>query len=612
MSLAMCRHLVAVCDRFEAARLDGSRPRIDDFLADTPEPLRAVLRDALAALERGYAARDETFPATQPGCLPETVFQSPQRPDHGPLPRPGVPPSDAEEYEVLELLGRGGMGVVYKARQVALDRTVALKMILGQRDDDAGHLARFRAEAQAVARLSHPNVVQIFEIGTRDGQPFFSMEFVDGGSLARKLEGGPLPVRQAAQLAQTLARAIHAAHLRGIVHQDLKPANVVMTVCGQPKITDFGLARVFGGDPGGGGGAVAGGVQGTPSYMAPEQAEGRGEAIGPATDVYALGSTLYEMLAGRPPFRGRSVPATLEQVRTAPPIPPGRLRPKLPRDLETICLTCLEKEPGRRYADAEALADDLHAFLGGEPIRGRPATDRGRFLRRARRGLAVLGAGAAAGGLAAGVWWHNTPAFAVVAALGLAAGGSWYHARLRTALKEVARQQVAAERHTERLRLLGEMTRRVMGETDLDRLFFLLGETATRLLNAELATLYLVDRDRGEVWSKLTLDNRVGEIRIPLGVGIAGQVASTVKMVNLPDAYADPRFNPEIDRRTGHRTRTMLTIPMTDAAGVVVEVFQVLNKRAGPFEVEDEEVLAELAASAAVAVGRAQARAGGA
>lgn len=273
-------------------------------------------------------------------------------------------------YEILEEIGRGGMGVVYKARQVSLGRLVALKMILAGAQAGPDELARFRAEAEAVARLQHPNIVQIYEVGEQDGKPFLALEFVVGGSLEEKLAGAPQPGRPSAQLLETLARAVHVAHEQGIVHRDLKPANVLLSRDGTPKITDFGLAKRLNVEATGP--TLSGDIVGTPSYMAPEQALGRPGGIGPAVDVYALGAILYEMVTGRPPFDGTSAWDTIALVLGTDPVSPARLQPSVPRDLETVCLKCLEKEPGKRYVSANDLADDLHRFLNGEPIRARP------------------------------------------------------------------------------------------------------------------------------------------------------------------------------------------------------------------------------------------------
>jgi serine/threonine protein kinase len=284
-------------------------------------------------------------------------------------------------YEILGELGRGGMGVVYKARQAALKRLVALKMILAGPHAGGQALARFRAEAEAIARLQHPHLVQIHDIDEENGQPYFVMEFVDGGSLAQKLSGSLMLPRPTARLIETLARAVHAAHDKGIVHRDLKPGNILLMADGTPKISDFGLAKRLDGDLGQ---TQSGAVLGTPFYMAPEQASGRTHDIGPATDVYALGVLLYQALTGRLPFRGQSVAETLDLVRTSEPVSPRRLQRRIPRDLETICLKCLHKDPRKRYARAVDLADDLARFQQGQPIRARrtPLWERGVQWRR--------------------------------------------------------------------------------------------------------------------------------------------------------------------------------------------------------------------------------------
>jgi tetratricopeptide (TPR) repeat protein len=280
------------------------------------------------------------------------------------------------------------MGVVYRARQTALKRTVALKMILAGPHAGPELRARFRSETQSVARLQHPNIVQIYEVGDANGLPFCSLEYVEGGSLARKLADKPLPPLEAARLAEVLARAIHACHQRGVIHRDLKPANVLLAADSTPKITDFGLAKKLEGDLRQ---TRTGVVMGTPSYMAPEQAAGQAQRLGPHTDVYALGAILYEMLTGQPPFAGDILMDLLHRARFQEPVPPSRRQPRLPRDLETICLKCLEKEPQRRYAFALALAQDLERFLAGEPILGRRAGVVYKIRRQIRRNL--LGSG---------------------------------------------------------------------------------------------------------------------------------------------------------------------------------------------------------------------------
>jgi serine/threonine protein kinase len=297
--------------------------------------------------------------------------------------RPAVP-----GYEILEELGRGGMGVVYRARQVKADRLVALKMILAGGHAGAEALTRFRREAEAVARLQHPNVVQVYEVGEADGLPFFSLELVAGGSLDKKLQGRPLPAREAAALVERVARGVEAAHQQGVLHRDLKPANVLLAADGTPKVTDFGLAKRLQGQPGVSAPGVqtaSGAILGTPSYMPPEQALGQLKKVGPASDVYSLGAVLYELLTGRPPFVGADLIDTLFQVATEEPVPPSRLNASTPRDLETICLKCLAKEPKKRYAGALELAEDLRRYPAGEPIHARPVGTWERGLKWVKR-----------------------------------------------------------------------------------------------------------------------------------------------------------------------------------------------------------------------------------
>ncbi len=289
-------------------------------------------------------------------------------------------------YEILEELGRGGMGVVYKARQTRLKRMCALKMILAGAHADAIASLRFLSEAEAIARLHHPNVVQIHHVGEADGLPFFELEYVDGGSLDRRLDGTPWSARAAASLVVALADGVAEAHRLGIVHRDLKPGNVLIARDGTPKIADFGLAKSLLGESGL---TATESIMGSPSYMAPEQAEGKAKEVGPLADVYALGAILYELLVGRPPFRGATVLDTIGQVKSAEPVPPSRLVPGLPRDVETVTLKCLQKDPSRRYASAEALGDDLRRFLDDRPIAARPAGRVERVARWCRRNRAV-------------------------------------------------------------------------------------------------------------------------------------------------------------------------------------------------------------------------------
>jgi tetratricopeptide (TPR) repeat protein/predicted Ser/Thr protein kinase len=376
------------------------------------------------------STRLSTPPPALPSAAPETVDPNAVRSENDPYATrndagapPAPPPEEATApgagpprvagYELLGVLGRGGMGVVYRARQGGLKRLVALKMILTGDHASPEHLARFQAEAEAVARLQHPNIVQVYEVGEQDGRPFFSLEFCAGGSLDKKLRGQPQPPRQAADLAETLARAMEAAHQAGIIHRDLKPANVLLLPDGTPKITDFGLAKKLEAEAGQ---THSGAVMGTPSYMAPEQAAGKIKEVGPLSDVYSLGAILYELLTGRPPFRGATLYETLDQVQTQEPVPPSRLQPAVPRDLETICLKCLRKEANKRYGSAAALADDLRRFLDGEPIRARPVARGERLVKWARRRPAQAAALAAsglflvallAGAIVLGLYWRQ-------------------------------------------------------------------------------------------------------------------------------------------------------------------------------------------------------------
>jgi serine/threonine-protein kinase len=354
----------------------GQPAVVEHYFEDFPA-VREDRRLAADFVFQEYCLRDEHGPPPQldefrqrfPQLVAELEARcDPQRVLAEGMPQPAVStglsmPDDefpsVKGYDILRELGRGGMGVVYLAHQEGLDRFVALKMILPGPDIQADDLMRFRVEAAAISRMQHLNLVQIYGIGEHEGAPFFSLEFVDGGSLEDKLNGKPMPPREAAGLAATLARAIHAAHERGIVHRDLKPGNVLLTSDGTPKITDFGIAKRV--DRGGK--AQREDILGTPCYMAPEQILGKTEEIGPRTDIYALGSMLYEFLTGWPPFNAETVNDTLLQVINQPPEPPSRLQPAVPPELERICLKCLEKNPATRYPTALALAEDLERFL---------------------------------------------------------------------------------------------------------------------------------------------------------------------------------------------------------------------------------------------------------
>jgi serine/threonine protein kinase len=404
----------------------GDSARVEEYLDRYPELTveRSVVLDLIAAEhthrrrrehDLGLGEYHDRFPQYRselPGRIDRVTIEGPAGP--GPAHRRAEAFPEVPSYRVLKLLGRGGMGVVYEARQLGLDRTVALKMILAGFLAGPKEVARFRAEAAALARLQHPNIVQIYDVGEAAGRPYFAFEFVAGGSLAQYLQGRPQPVRPAAKLVHTLARAVHAAHVNGVIHRDLKPANILLrherdyargksrdpwqVAVGLesvvPKITDFGLAKCDDSDgeaPDEHNPTVTGDLVGTPNYMAPEQAMVPRQPVGPAADVYALGAILYELLTGRPPFIGETPLATVLQVLDNEPLSLTALQPGVPRDLETICLKCLRKEPRQRYDTALELAEDLQRFLGDEAIRARPVSAVEKVSRWVRRHPAPAG-----------------------------------------------------------------------------------------------------------------------------------------------------------------------------------------------------------------------------
>ena len=353
----------------------SSMATIDDASSAGITARRRPLAGGPLAASGGY---DETQHATLESSsmmTSEATLDFSQ--DGPPGPKKTVPGSSARppslggkhgpaDYEILGELGRGGMGIVYKALHRRLNRLVALKMIRGGVHADDIQVTRFRIEAEAVAALRHPNILQIYDIGESDGLPYVALELLEGGSLAEKLHGTPLPPKKAAEWMVPMALAMDAAHKAGIVHRDLKSVNILFTADGVPKVTDFGLAKRLEVDEGH---THTGQVMGTPSYMAPEQARGDTKKVGPPADIYALGAILYEMLTGRPPFKGVSAMDTVKQVIEVEPVAPSRVQYHVPRNLETICLKCLQKEVRKRYATAKEMADDLNRYLVGEPIK---------------------------------------------------------------------------------------------------------------------------------------------------------------------------------------------------------------------------------------------------
>jgi serine/threonine-protein kinase len=415
----------------------GEGPDREALIARHPQradDLRAFFttQDEVAQLARPLRAAARDIPGPEPAAGGTTA--------------PAGAVRYVGDYEIQEELGRGGMGVVYRARQVRLNRPVALKMILAGRLAAAADVQRFRAEAEAVANLDHPHIVPIYEVGEYEGQHYFSMKLIDGSSLAARAPQLARAPRQAAALLARVARAVHYAHQRGILHRDLKPANVLLDREGQPYVTDFGLAKRLGGDRAL---TCSGAIVGTPGYMAPEQASGPRHAVTTAADVYSLGAILYELLTGRPPFRADTPLATLLRVLDREPERPRSLCPRVDRDLETVCLKCLAKEPPRRYASALELADDLERYLQGRPVAARPAGPAGQAWRWCRRNRAAAGLLALA-------------ALSLLAGTGLA---SWFAVRADDRARE---ERVQRDKARARLRLARQA---------VDRFFTQVGES---------------------------------------------------------------------------------------------------------------------------------------
>ncbi len=427
-----------ICDRFEAAWVAGSRPSIEVFLEDAEEACRSpLLRELLLAewdllvaageavelpdyLSRFPDHADQVATAHQ-AWLAETSEEAAGSLDalsrggggaNAPLGFHGRPDLRIPGYEIQEVLGRGGMGVVYRARDVKLKRDVALKMVLAGRDATPGERARFFSEAEAVASLKHPNIVQVYEVSQQDDHPFMVLEYVSGGTLSARLAEGPLPTRDAAELVKAVASGMNVAHQSGLVHRDVKPANILMDDGGTPKLTDFGLVKQLENESGL---TLSGTPVGTPSYMAPEQAAGQSNRVGPAADVYSLGATLYACLTGVPPHQADSTVETLRRVVEEEPIPLRQVSAAIPRDLETICLKALRKDPARRYPSAAAFAEDLACWLEHRPIMARPTSGAEHIAKWCRRRPAVAG----------------LLLVSVLAAISLIGGATFFSAKLR-------------------------------------------------------------------------------------------------------------------------------------------------------------------------------------
>lgn len=392
---------------------DGARIRelLEEILETEKQPeevsggdiaIERILRERLHRLRGVHAQMEAMFPTHAEGgntarrLLIDCLHNDDRLPEI-----PG--------YEILNVIGTGGMGVVYRARHLKLNRLVAIKMVLLGAYASREDMECLLREAQSVAALRHPNIVQVFDVAEHDAFPYYAMELLEGGDLAKTLQGKPRSAREAAELVRVLAGAVHAAHLAGIVHRDLKPGNILLNFDETPKIGDFSLSRKVERDS-----TILTNVRraGTPSYMAPEQAAGNSNAIKPAVDIYSLGAVLYELLTGRPPFTAETSTETLQQVINEEPVPPSRLNSRVPRDLQTICLKCLQKDPVRRYPSAADLADDLKRFMRGEPIHARPIGVAERTVKWCRRQPAmtvamIVSVVAMTGAIFGGLWIHQ-------------------------------------------------------------------------------------------------------------------------------------------------------------------------------------------------------------
>ena len=368
LSLEAKERIDRICLAFEEAWRSGIRPQVEAYLGDdTVGPLQSALLTELLLLDLDYRKHLREQPTAEEyrTRFPHYVDVINAVFERSDFLIPGSKIRYFGDYELLEEIAQGGMGVVYKAKQISLNRLVALKMIRSGQLASPEEVERFHREAEAAANLQHPNIVAIHEVGEHEGQQYFSMDYVEGKSLAQMNREVPLTIKRAARYVQHIAEAIDYAHQQGVLHRDIKPSNILIDSFDQARITDFGLAKLVkrGSDL-----TISGQTLGTAPYMSPEQAIGRSNQVGPASDIYSLGAVIYELLTGRPPFRGRSNVEILLKIRDDDPELPQKLNPQVPRELAMICLKCLEKEPERRYRSAGELADDLARFINGESI----------------------------------------------------------------------------------------------------------------------------------------------------------------------------------------------------------------------------------------------------
>jgi serine/threonine-protein kinase len=591
----------------------GERPQQEEYAQRFPH-LSAELALQFE-VDRGLDWQAVTAASLEGGERPEALTRSASKAAPAREPSGGTPFPALSGYTISGVLGRGATGVVYKARQLSLDRGVAIKVVVAPlqrvglssriRENSDVHSTEFsrirqqvqgiretcavsqlRAEAAKLARLHHTNICPIYEIGADAGRIFIAQERVES-NLAKRRADGPVSPREAARWLETLARTIHDIHAQGIVHGNLTPSNILLSYSGTLKITDIGLTRFFSGchppkadtpfqqhqfrplPDGGREHAVAESWH----QLGLEQAKGDPDAIGRASDVQRLGAILYALLVGRPPF----IELTATQMSAGrqewpphvDPTPPSRLRPDVPRDLETICLCCLQSEPPTRYATALELAADLTAYLASKPIRARRVGFVKRILRSVRS------------------WSLLT--------------GKWSPAGTGRLAQAALQQRLRAER----VELALDLTCRLVRITSRAELLGILAEATAWLTDAELVTIFLVNKERGDLWAHVSRGAGVEELRLPLGAGIAGIVATTGEPINLSDAKGDARFDPETDRYMGVKTRTLLALPLMDAERGVVGIVQAINKRGGAFTAADVEALAPLLAPAAVAIERA-------